>query len=70
MILRVTDKTAHPAAEHQNVRYLEPLYGYWPQNMTMRSMSSSGCSSSGEPLNSADWTTITPGCRLPGITTT
>ncbi|HRS39347.1 MAG TPA: S8 family serine peptidase, partial [Bacteroidia bacterium] len=65
MILRVTDKTALTLLRNiENVRYLEP-YGYWPQNMTMRSMSSSGCSSSTEPLNSADWTTITPGCRLP-----
>lgn len=65
MILRVTDKDVLTLLHNlENVRYLEP-YGYWPANMAMRAASSSGCSSSTEPLNSADWTTISPGCRLP-----
>ncbi len=45
----------------ENVRYIEPM-GYWPGS---KERSSSGCSSSTTSLNSADWTNITPGCRLP-----
>jgi hypothetical protein len=45
----------------ENVRYIEPM-GYWPGN---KERSSSGCSASATSLNTADWTTITPGCRLP-----
>ncbi len=46
----------------ENVRYAEPI-DYFPQAGEPRS--TSGCSASGEPLNSADWTNISPGCLLP-----
>ncbi len=45
----------------ENVRYLEPL-DYWPNGVEK---SSSGCSGSTTAINSADFTTITPGARLP-----
>ena len=48
----------------ENVRYLEPL-GYWPQDSRYNERSTTGCSSSTEPLNTSDWTTLVPGCRLP-----
>lgn len=45
----------------ENVRYMEPL-DYWPNGVEK---SSSGCSGSSTAVNSADFTTITPGARLP-----
>lgn len=45
----------------ENVRYLEPL-GYWP---AMDGRSTSGCSGSTEPLNAADFSTISPSSLLP-----
>ncbi len=45
----------------ENVRYIEPL-GYWPGS---KDRSSSGCNASGTSVNTADWTTIAPGCKLP-----
>ncbi len=45
----------------ENVRYIEPL-DYWPAEADR---STSGCGGSSEPLNSSDWTNITPGCRQP-----
>jgi hypothetical protein len=47
----------------KNVRYIEPL-DYRPQSPN-KVMSTSGCSPSNEPLNSADYTTITPNAVLP-----
>jgi serine protease len=47
-----------------NVRYLEPL-GYWPVSGAFKIQSTSGCSASTQSLNSADYTTIPPGCMLP-----
>jgi serine protease len=48
----------------ENVRYLEPL-DYWPSGNNYRVASSSGCSGSSVSVNSADFSTITPGCLLP-----
>ncbi len=48
----------------ENTRYIEPL-GYFPADARFRTTSSSGCSGSTEPLNTTDWTTIAPNCRLP-----
>lgn len=48
----------------ENTRYVEPL-GYYPSDPRFHVMSTSGCSASSEPLNTADWTTILPNCRLP-----
>ena len=45
----------------QNTRYIEPL-DYWPE---VAERSSSGCDGSSEPLNSSDFTTISPAARLP-----
>lgn len=45
----------------ENVRYIEPM-DYWPNDAQR---SSSGCDGSTYGLNSADWTNITPGCRMP-----
>jgi subtilisin family serine protease len=45
----------------ENVRYIEPM-DYWPADAQR---SSSGCDASTTALNSADWTNITPGCRMP-----
>ena len=63
LVLRVTDKDVLTQLYNlKNVRYLEP-YGYWPEQWENRS--SSGCSGSSYALNAADYTTITPGCKLP-----
>lgn len=60
--IRTTDKHLLTAlANLQNVRYLEPL-DYWPG---AQNRSTSGCSSSVEPLNSTDYTTISPASILP-----
>jgi hypothetical protein len=60
--IRLTDKnTLTRLANLENVRYIEPL-DYWPDGAAR---SSSGCAGSSEPLNTADWTTITPNARLP-----
>ena len=60
--IRLTDKNTFTALYNlENVRYIEPL-DYWPQS---KERSTSGCSSSSTSLNSADWTTISPNCRLP-----
>ena len=61
LIFRLTDKEAITHLYNlKNTRYLEP-YGYWPDN----NRSSSGCSSSSEPLNNSDYTTISPNALLP-----
>ena len=44
----------------ENVRYLEPLDYY-----SAGERSGSGCGGSSEPLNTSDYSTITPGCLLP-----
>ncbi|HRH65666.1 MAG TPA: S8 family serine peptidase [Bacteroidia bacterium] len=63
LILRIKDKEVLTQLYNlKNVRYLEP-YGYWPAAWDNRS--SSGCSGSSQALNAADYTTITPGCKLP-----
>ncbi|MFM2135718.1 MAG: hypothetical protein RL021_1118 [Bacteroidota bacterium] len=63
LILRLTDKEVITKLYNlKNTRYIEP-YGYWPSEWVERS--TSGCGVSGEPLNTADWTGITPGCLLP-----
>lgn len=49
----------------ENVRYIEPLDyrpAEWEEDMNR---STSGCGGSSEPLNSSDWTTISPTCRQP-----
>ncbi|MDQ3051226.1 MAG: S8/S53 family peptidase [Bacteroidota bacterium] len=62
--LRLTDKNVITRLYNlENVRYLDPL-DYWPANVE-RVTSTSGCSASTTGLNSADFTTITPGARLP-----
>lgn len=62
LTLRITDKGLLTKLRNlENVRYLEPL-DYWPND---NNRSSSGCSAATEPLNTADWTTITPGALLP-----
>jgi serine protease len=62
---RLTDRNAITRLYNlQNVRYIEPL-DYWPADNRFKTASTSGCSASTEPLNSADWTTIAPGSRLP-----
>jgi len=48
----------------ENVRYIEPL-DYNPQDNDLRIESSSGCSGSSYAINAADYTTTTPGCRVP-----
>lgn len=59
--LRITDKHVLTVlANLANVRYLEPL-DYWPEN----NRSSSGCDAATEPLNSSDWTTVTPAALVP-----
>lgn len=62
LIVRLTDKEVITGLYNlENVRYIEPI-GYWPG---AKQRSSSGCSASTTALNTADWTNITPGCRLP-----
>jgi hypothetical protein len=61
LTLRITDKTVLTNLYNLvNVRYLEPL-DYWPDVPR----SSSGCSAATEPLNPADWTTVTPLALMP-----
>jgi hypothetical protein len=60
--IRLTDKNTFTALYNlENVRYIEPL-DYWPQS---KERSTSGCSASTISLNTSDWTTISPNCRLP-----
>ena len=60
--IRLTDKNTFTALYNlENVRYIEPL-DYWPQS---KERSSSGCAASTISLNTSDWTTISPNCRLP-----
>jgi hypothetical protein len=47
----------------ENVRYLEPL-DYYPDVMS-QSRSTSGCSASTEPLNSEDYSSVSPNALLP-----
>ncbi len=62
LTLRITDKNLLTRLYNlENVRYLEPL-DYWPNDPNR---SSSGCSASTQALNTADWTTISPGALLP-----
>lgn len=60
--IKMTDKNVITAlANLENVRYLEPL-DYWPDQIER---SSSGCDGSTTTVNTADFTTITPGSKLP-----
>jgi len=62
--IRLTDKnTLTKLFNLVNVRYIEPL-DYWPTSAE-RVAAASGCSGSTTALNAADYTTITPGARLP-----
>ncbi len=62
-VLRTSDKDVITKLSNlKNVRYVEP-YGYWPATWAARS--SSGCDNSTEPLNTSDWTGITPAALLP-----
>lgn len=61
--LRVTSKEVLLKLYNlENIRYLEPL-DYYPASAAIES--SSGCGGSTTTLNTADYTTITPNCRLP-----
>ena len=63
--LRITDKRVITMLFNlRNVRYMEPL-DYWPAAGQDAERSGSGCGGSSEPLNSADFTTITPNAKLP-----
>lgn len=62
LVVRLTDASVITELYNlENVRYIEPM-GYWPGSVDR---SSSGCSASSTTLNTADWTSISPGCRLP-----
>ncbi len=65
IIFKISDKSILTKLFNlENVRYIEP-YGYWPSTyITSRVASSSGCSGSSYALNAADYTSITPGCKL------
>ncbi len=64
LTFRLTDRNVITRLYNlENVRYLEPL-DYWPDNVE-RVASNEGCSSSTTAPNAADYTTITPGARLP-----
>ncbi len=65
LILKISDKNILTKLYNlENIRYIEP-YGYWPSTyINYRTASSSGCSGSSYALNAADYTTITPGCKL------
>ncbi len=63
--IKVNDRNTITAlANLQNVRYLEPT-SYWPASDQYKIMSTSGCSASSTAINTADYTTIPPGCLLP-----
>ncbi len=62
LTIRLTDKNTFTLLYNlENVRYIEPL-DYWPDNVER---SSSGCSAATASVNASDWTTLTPGCKLP-----
>ncbi len=64
LTIRTSDKHLLTALFNlKNVRYIEPL-DYRPASPN-KVMSTSGCSPSTEPLNTADYTTITPNAVLP-----
>lgn len=65
IVFKLSDKTILTKLYNlENVRYIEP-FGYWPSTyITSRVASSSGCSGSSQALNAADYTTITPGCKM------
>jgi serine protease len=62
---KLTDRAAITRLYNlENVRYLEPL-DYYPVDADLQIESSNGCSGSTYAINAADYTTVTPGCRLP-----
>lgn len=61
IIFRINDKESITALYNlENIRYIEP-YGYWPEQQR----STSGCGGSTYPLNTADYSTVTPNALLP-----
>jgi serine protease len=61
----LTDRTAITALYNlENVRYVEPL-DYRPASTELQVQSASGCSGSSYALNTSDYTTTTPNCRVP-----
>lgn len=68
LTVKLTDLTVLTQLSNlENIRYLEPL-DYRPAEWDELAgdRSTSGCGGSSEPLNSSDWTNITPNnCRLP-----
>lgn len=59
LVFKTSDRqTITDLVNLQNVRYADP-YGYYP----ISTNSSSGCGGSTYALNSADYTSITPGCK-------
>ena len=63
LTLRITDKDVITMLRNlRNVRYVEPL-DYWPAVAAERS--TSGCSSSTEPLNGTDYSVTTPNALVP-----
>jgi serine protease len=65
IVFKLTDKSILTKLYNlENVRYIEP-FGYWPTTyINERVASSSGCSGSTQALNAADYTTISPGCKM------
>jgi serine protease len=61
----ITDRAAFTALYNlENVRYIEPL-DYRPMSNELQYQSASGCSGSSYAVNTADWTTTTPACKVP-----
>lgn len=61
LVFKLTDRNVITRLYNlQNVRYVEPI-DYWYLN----ERSTSGCSASTQSLNTADWTTTTPACKVP-----
>ncbi len=61
----LTDRAAMTALYNlENVRYIEPL-DYRPVMNELQVQAASGCSGSTYAVNSADYTTTTPNCKVP-----
>ena len=61
----LTDRAAMTALYNlENVRYLEPL-DYRPVSNELQVQAASGCSGSTYAVNSSDYTTTTPNCKVP-----
>src|SRR5690606_10439109 len=58
-------ETIKQLREKKNIRYMEPSGYRYFQNTERKSLSSSGCGTEGENLDSSDYVSITPNAKMP-----